>query len=61
MSDVTCWLNAAEQSEPVRRKVTLKVIKLGMNTNQVAARFEAEWQALSVGTVTALETTTAEL
>jgi len=33
----------AEQKEPVRRKVALKVIKLGMDTKQVVARFEAEW------------------
>src|SRR6266508_4038333 len=32
----------AEQEEPVRRKVALKVIKLGMDTRQVVARFEAE-------------------
>jgi serine/threonine protein kinase len=40
------WL--AEQKEPVRRKVALKVIKLGMDTNQVVARFEAERQALAL-------------
>jgi serine/threonine protein kinase len=38
----------AEQSEPVRRRVALKVIKLGMDTKQVVARFEAERQALAV-------------
>src|SRR5262245_36479541 len=38
------WL--AEQKEPVRRKVALKVIKLGMDTKSVIARFEAERQAL---------------
>ncbi|MHC4954651.1 MAG: tetratricopeptide repeat protein [Planctomycetota bacterium] len=38
----------AEQSEPVRRKVALKVVKLGMDTKQVIARFEAERQALAV-------------
>jgi signal transduction histidine kinase len=38
----------AEQSEPVRRKVALKVIKPGMDTRQVIARFEAERQALAV-------------
>jgi len=38
----------AEQEEPVRRKVALKVIKLGMDTKQVIARFEAERQALAV-------------
>jgi eukaryotic-like serine/threonine-protein kinase len=32
----------AEQEEPVRRRVALKVIKLGMDTKQVVARFEAE-------------------
>src|SRR5437870_2495056 len=36
----------AEQEEPVRRRVALKVIKLGMDTKQVVARFEAERQAL---------------
>ncbi len=35
---------AAEQEQPVRRKVALKIIKLGMDTNQVIARFEAERQ-----------------
>ena len=38
----------AEQTEPVRRKVALKVIKLGMDTRQVIARFEAERQALAL-------------
>jgi serine/threonine protein kinase/tetratricopeptide (TPR) repeat protein len=38
----------AEQEEPVRRVVALKVIKLGMDTKQVVARFEAERQALAV-------------
>ena len=38
----------AEQSEPVRRKVALKIIKLGMDTKQVIARFEAERQALAM-------------
>jgi WD40 repeat protein/serine/threonine protein kinase len=38
----------AEQSEPVRRKVALKVIKLGMDTKNVIARFEAERQALAM-------------
>src|SRR4051812_10947180 len=36
----------AEQSAPVRRKVALKVLKPGMDTRQVVARFEAERQAL---------------
>src|SRR5690242_1183538 len=38
----------AEQTEPVRRKVALKVIKPGMDSAQVVARFEAERQALSL-------------
>ncbi len=38
----------AEQEEPVRRRVALKVIKLGMDTKQVVARFEAERQALAL-------------
>ncbi|MHC4549454.1 MAG: serine/threonine-protein kinase [Planctomycetota bacterium] len=38
----------AEQTEPVRRKVALKIIKLGMDTKQVIARFEAERQALAL-------------
>ncbi|MCH8343318.1 MAG: serine/threonine protein kinase [Planctomycetes bacterium] len=38
----------AEQMEPVRRRVALKIIKLGMDTQQVIARFEAERQALAV-------------
>jgi hypothetical protein len=38
----------AEQAEPVRRRVALKVIKLGMDTKQVVARFEAERQALAM-------------
>jgi len=40
------WM--AEQLEPVRRKVALKIIKLGMDTKQVVARFEAERQALAL-------------
>lgn len=40
------WM--AEQREPVRRRVALKVIKLGMDTKQVIARFEAERQALAM-------------
>jgi serine/threonine protein kinase len=39
---------AAEQREPVKRRVALKVIKLGMDTKQVIARFEAERQALAL-------------
>ena len=42
----TVWL--AQQSEPVVRKVALKIINLGMNTQQVVARFEAERQALAL-------------
>jgi hypothetical protein len=38
----------AEQEEPVKRKVALKIIKLGMDTKQVIARFEAERQALAM-------------
>jgi len=38
----------AEQEEPVRRRVALKIIKLGMDTHQVVARFEAERQALAL-------------
>src|SRR3989442_9154131 len=38
----------AEQTEPVQRRVALKVIKLGMDTKQVVARFEAERQALAM-------------
>jgi serine/threonine protein kinase len=38
----------AEQEFPVRRKVALKIIKLGMDTKQVIARFEAERQALAM-------------
>ena len=38
----------ADQEEPVRRRVALKVIKLGMDTKQVIARFEAERQALAI-------------
>jgi len=38
----------AEQEEPVRRRVALKVIKFGMDTRNVIARFEAERQALAL-------------
>jgi len=38
----------AEQEEPIRRKVALKIIKLGMDTKSVIARFEAERQALAL-------------
>ena len=40
------WL--AEQREPVKRRVALKIIKLGMDTRQVITRFEAERQALAL-------------
>ena len=40
------WM--AEQREPVRRRVAIKIIKLGMDTKQVIARFEAERQALAM-------------
>ena len=39
---------AAEQERPVRRRAALKIIKLGMDTRQVVARFEAERQALAL-------------
>src|SRR5262245_31940913 len=38
----------AEQTEPVRRRVALKVIKPGMDSRQVVARFEVERQALAL-------------
>ncbi len=38
----------AEQRRPVRRRVALKIVKLGMDTEQVVARFEQERQALAV-------------
>jgi non-specific serine/threonine protein kinase/serine/threonine-protein kinase len=40
------WL--AEQKEPVRRRVALKLIKVGMNSREVIARFESERQALAL-------------
>ncbi len=40
------WL--AEQREPVRRRVAIKLIKLGMDTREVVARFESEKQALAL-------------
>lgn len=40
------WM--AEQEKPVRRRVALKLIKAGMDTDQVVARFEAERQALAM-------------
>ena len=42
----TVWM--AEQNEPIHRRVAVKVIKAGMNSRQVLARFEAERQALSL-------------
>src|SRR5262245_25135951 len=42
----TVWM--AEQREPVKRRVAIKLIKLGMDTKQVFARFEAERQALAM-------------
>src|SRR5262245_4763101 len=38
----------AEQTQPVRRKVALKILKPGMDTRHVVARFEAERQALAL-------------
>jgi non-specific serine/threonine protein kinase/serine/threonine-protein kinase len=38
----------AEQTEPIRRRVALKLIKLGMDSRQVVARFESERQALAL-------------
>src|SRR4029434_1141031 len=38
----------AEQTTPVHRKVALKIVKAGMDTRQVIARFEAERQALAL-------------
>lgn len=40
------WL--AEQKEPVRRRVALKLVKIGMDTREVIARFESERQALAL-------------
>ena len=40
------WL--AEQADPIRRQVALKIIKAGMDTKRVIARFEAERQALAL-------------
>ena len=40
------WM--AEQAEPVRRRVAIKIIKLGMDTKEVIARFDAERQALAM-------------
>src|SRR5262249_26541786 len=38
----------AEQTQPLRRKVALKVLKPGMDSRQIVARFEAERQALAL-------------
>jgi serine/threonine protein kinase/tetratricopeptide (TPR) repeat protein len=38
----------AQQQEPIKRRVALKIIKLGMDTRQVVARFDAERQALAL-------------
>ena len=38
----------AEQQQPVRRRVALKIVKLGMDTRQVVSRFMVERQALAV-------------
>src|SRR6185503_12500448 len=40
------WM--AEQREPVKRRVALKILKLGMDSRQIVARFEAERQALAM-------------
>src|SRR5262245_3843494 len=40
------WM--AEQREPVKRRVALKIVKLGMDSRQIVARFEAERQALAM-------------
>ncbi|MFY9252542.1 MAG: serine/threonine-protein kinase [Fuerstiella sp.] len=42
----TVWV--AQQSEPIKRKVAIKLIKAGMDSQQVLARFEAERQALAL-------------
>jgi serine/threonine protein kinase/tetratricopeptide (TPR) repeat protein len=42
----TVWI--AEQSDPVRRKVALKLVKAGMDTREVLSRFEVERQALAL-------------
>src|SRR2546422_10445903 len=38
----------AEQKQPIKRRVALKIIKVGMDTREVVARFEAERQALAI-------------
>jgi serine/threonine protein kinase len=42
----TVWM--AEQTEPIQRQVAVKVVKEGMDSRQVLARFEAERQALAL-------------
>src|SRR3954453_1768007 len=42
----TVWMG--EQEKPVRRTVALKIIKLGMDTKEVIARFQQERQALAL-------------
>src|SRR5262249_58674513 len=42
------WVWMAEQTEPVKRLVAVKLIKAGMDSKQVVARFEAERQALAL-------------
>ena len=44
----SCVVYRAEQAEPVRRQVALKLIKTGMDTRQVVARFEVERQVLAL-------------
>ncbi|MHC4559895.1 MAG: protein kinase domain-containing protein, partial [Planctomycetota bacterium] len=48
-ADVTLDISPiSEQTKPINRRVALKIIKLGMDTKQVIARFEAERQALAM-------------
>ena len=42
----TVWM--AEQTDPIKRRVAVKVVKEGMDSRQVLARFEAERQALAL-------------
>ena len=44
MGDV--WLS--QQQQPIQRRVAVKIIKLGMDTREVVARFESERQAMAV-------------
>ena len=41
-------VSMAEQKQPIKRRVALKIIKVGMETREVVARFEAERQALAM-------------